>query len=196
MTPQDHVKWLADNTTWFENLTVSQLKEDVPCCPGWVVQDVINHLSFGVGLAYPLAVSSSPSTPGTEVFAEAKRPAETPTGDTALVMFVTNMRRCIELFSEVDPETPCWTYAGPGTASFWLRRAAVETAVHRVDVEEALLDNPPSLPNNRAADGISEAVDFALPLAMTLVGQPAGHLVVSSPDLDIKPELGEDRSKW
>lgn len=191
MIPSQHVQWLIENTTWFENLPASQLETKVPSCPGWVVEDVINHLSFGVGLAYPLAVASSPNIRPDRVFANIDKPDVNPTGRAAVTTFATNMRSCIENFSATDPKTPCWTYAGAGNASFWFRRAAIETALHRIDVEEALPGNHPPLSDDRTADAISEAIEFALPLAVKTAGQPAGCLAVSSPELGIELELGK-----
>ncbi len=195
MTPDQHIAWLFENTAWIESLTVSQLEVAVPCCPGWTVENVVNHLSFGVGLAYPLGVASSPAASADKVFSAIKRPAENPSGEAALEAFATNMRRCIKMFSAADPQAPCWTYAGPGTASFWFRRAAIETALHKVDIEDALADSQSLLSSERTAEAIRETVDFTLPLAAKIAGQPAGSLVVFSPELNVKVKLGEESER-
>lgn len=40
--------------------------------------------------------------------------------------------------ASAEPEQPCWTFGfPPGEAWFWMRRQALETLIHRVDVETA-----------------------------------------------------------
>lgn len=66
-----------------------------------------------------------------------------------------------------DRGRPCWTLAGLGTAGWWGRRQALETAVHRVDAERVLgLASPvdPAL----AADGVAEVVDVLHPRQLRL----------------------------
>lgn len=91
-----------------------------------------------------------------------------PSGDDALRAFGFEMTRCLETFRSTDPVMACWTYAGPGTAAFWFRRAAIETTLHRLDVAQALDHNQPDLPEERARDAIAETLEFTLPLAAEL----------------------------
>lgn len=190
MAPQQHLQWFDENIGWFEDLPVECLDAAVPNCPGWVVTDVFNHLSLGLGLAYPMAVAAPPTATATEAFADMSAPETAPTGAAAIGAFSANMRSCLGSFRTVDPDRPCWTYPGPGTARFWIRRAAIETAVHRIDVEEALADSPSPLRPDRAVDAIAEAVEFVLPLAAELTDGPAGRLNISSPELDLRLQLG------
>ncbi len=77
-----------------------------------------------------------------------------------------------------------------GTARFWYRRAAIETALHRLDVAEALQDPLSALSDDRTVDAIAETLEFALPLAAEMVGVPDGRLIVCSPELDVRVEVG------
>ncbi len=57
---------------------------------------------------------------------------------------------------------PVWTHLGPGPASYWARRMAHETAVHRADGEIAVGTRPVIDPVV-AADGIAEWLGFLPP---------------------------------
>lgn len=179
MAPQDHLVWFEDNIAWFTALPATSLSDPVPACPGWSVADVVNHLSFGLGLAYPVAALAPPDTAADRVFAHIDWPTERPTGADVMATFVELLGACLRGFHRIDPATPCWTYAGPGQAAFWFRRAAIETALHRLDIEEAL-GRPYLLGDERAEDAILDAVTFALPYAAGLTAPPPGRLVVSS----------------
>lgn len=61
-----------------------------------------------------------------------------------------------------DPLAPCWSFAPPATAGFWVRRMAHETAVHRVDAHDAVGD-PTSVDAILAADGVDELFSVAVP---------------------------------
>jgi uncharacterized protein (TIGR03083 family) len=54
---------------------------------------------------------------------------------------------------------PVWTHFGPGPASYWARRMAHETAVHRADGQIAVGTRPVINPVV-AADGIAEWLGF------------------------------------
>ncbi len=114
VAPHQHLDWLTDNISWFEQLPLDTLDSIVPNCPGWTVEEVINHLSFGLGLCYPVALSKAPETAASDAFAEVTWPDEYPTGENAKATFSTNMRRCLDTFIGIEPDASCWTYAGPG----------------------------------------------------------------------------------
>ncbi len=184
MAPSEHITWFEDNVEWFENIDLDRYDTSVPACPGWDVEYVVNHLSFGLGLAYPAAMAKDPETEADVVFAEVDWPSAHPTGADSLAAFTTNMRACAAQFRAADPATPCWTYAGPGRASFWFRRAAVETTLHRMDVAEALSVDQRHLDDRCARDAIEETLEFALPLASDMTKRPSGRIKVVSPCLN------------
>lgn len=160
---------------------------DVPACPGWNVENVITHLTFGLGLGYPYALAADPNCPGNEAFAAVPWPTEMPTGTAVFDVFRSEMGRCIRIFENTDPAMPCYTYQGPGVAGFWFRRAAIETTLHRMDVTEALGVVDPELQPERTLDAIAEAVEFALPLA-------ARWTASELPGVLIKPNDGPNTS--
>jgi len=190
VSPSEHLAWFEDNIEWFGGLRVHDLSRSVPTCPGWDVEDVVNHLTFGLAVAYPAAVATAPTTESERVFVDVGRPAVYPEGRAALDAFATHMPECLQVFRTLDPQAACWTYAGPGTAAFWFRRAAIETTLHRMDVAEALDAGATPLANDRAADAIMESLTFALPLAGSMVGTPDGQLVVDCSCFDDPVSIG------
>lgn len=190
MAPHQHLAWFEENVEWFEARTADQLSLDVLSCPGWTVLDVLNHLSLGLGLAYPTALSKPPETAEEDAFDGVAWPSAMPGLPEALHVFAAHMRDCLDVFRRTDPSTPCWTYAGPGAAGFWFRRAAIETTLHRMDVEEAIGASSP-LASDRAVDAVVEAIEFALPLAAAWSRQPSGALAVSIPELPRPVAVGQ-----
>ncbi|MCW2757311.1 MAG: maleylpyruvate isomerase family mycothiol-dependent enzyme, partial [Nocardioidaceae bacterium] len=72
----------------------------------------------------------------------------------------------------VEPEQPCWGFGPkPRTASFWIRRQAHETAMHRWDAESAA-GRTPSYDTMLAADGIDEVLTLMLPRQVRLGRTP------------------------
>ena len=169
MDSAQRLGWLGDNIEFFESLLVEDLSRLVPTCPGWTILDLLKHLSFGLGVCYPIAAKTPPVTSTESVFADADRSCVSLEGSEAADAFRVNMRTCHAALSSTDPDASCWTYAGPGTASFWIRRAAAETTIHRFDAERAL-GQASVLSPDRAGDGIDEALEFALPFASSKIG--------------------------
>ena len=186
MGPLEHLEWLAENVAWFSSLDASLLDQAVPRCPGWDLEHLINHLSFGVGVAYPAAIATSP----TDELSVTPLTSALPTGSEALEKFEENFSACLQMMRETDPTQPCFTYAGAGTAAFWFRRAAAETTLHRMDAADALGQSMVHLREAWSADAIREAVEFALPLAAAKVGTPEGELVIESPCLENPISVG------
>ena len=178
MAPSEHLDWLDENTDWFLSLPPESLDTQVPSCPGWNIEKVITHLAFGLGLGYPYALSAPPEAAADQALAEVPWPSQMPSGQDALEALSFHMSRCIKTFRATNPLTPCWTYDGPGQASFWFRRAAIETTLHRMDVSDALLLGATELADVRAVDTISEAVEFALPLAARMIGTPDAAMAI------------------
>ncbi len=180
MTPDAHLDWFDDNIQWFSSIDETLLAEPVPRCPGWDVAGVLNHLAIGLGLAYPYAMAKPPDHEIVDAFDDVPWPADVPAGSAARAYFREEMGRCSEGFRSTDPAMPCLTYAGPGTAGFWFRRAAIETTLHRFDVADAL-GRHEDLPMDRGLDAVADAVEFALPVAAEILEvRPAAMSVTCS----------------
>jgi uncharacterized protein (TIGR03083 family) len=167
MGPAEHLEWARASVLWLLQVPVGRMGEEVGNCPGWTIGTLFDHLARGLGRGYAAMVQVDPSRDAAAVMGAAL--AEATSGAVAYALFHEAMPAFLALLAEVPPDRPCATYAGPGTAAFWRRKAAVELAVHATDVADAL-SLPFAIAPRRALDGIDETVTFALPLALTLLG--------------------------
>jgi len=191
MSPAQHLDWLEDNIGWFAAIPLDKYDVDVPSCPGWNIEKVVNHLAIGLGLAYPHALDAPPDMPADQAWADVDWPTTEPSGHAARELFIATMTGCLNTYRDTDPDMACWTYAGPGAARFWFRRAAIETTLHRFDVAEALGSNDLELAADRAEDGVAEAVEFALPIAAILAGHPTSAVEITIDGVRTPFQLGE-----
>jgi uncharacterized protein (TIGR03083 family) len=131
----------------------------VPSCPEWTVADLLAH----IGRVHRWAAGNvRQATPDEFWTGHVDIP-----GEHARVDWVRE--GAVELVAALNaaaPTDPAWTFAGPGTASFWSRRQAHETAMHRVDAELAAGDAP-TIAADLAADGLDELLTL-----LTLFGNP------------------------
>jgi uncharacterized protein (TIGR03083 family) len=184
VTPDAHLDWFAENVAWYVERR-DAVRVDVPRCPGWTVEDVLDHLTYGMGLGYDAAARTPPDATARSASAEPL------TGVDAVETFERTMARCVNAFRALGTTTPCWTYAGPGVVAFWMRRAAIETALHRVDVAHAVGSDPlDGLGRERIADAVDETITFALPLAARWTNVTPPAITVRLDDLAIEHTLG------
>lgn len=125
----------------------------VPCCTGWDVRDLVVH----VGALHSLVARWT--TDGRRPDAWDSAPAD---GEDPVAWLRRCSARLLDAVATVSPKTPCSTWSPyDQTIGFWVRRMAHETAVHRVDLEQAMgIDwriNPVV-----AVDGIEEALTLWL----------------------------------
>jgi len=111
------------------------LAAGVPSCPGWAVRDLLKHLGYvhrwatGIvvaGLTRPVGASED------EILSQGPTDADLPgwfrEGHAALV----------QALNAAGPDLNCWAFlAAPSPLAHWARRQAHETAIHRVDAEQA-----------------------------------------------------------
>ena len=134
----------------------------VPSCPGWAVRDLLKHTGYvhrwaanlvSRGLTRPAGGASE-----AEILSQGPGDAELPgwfrEGHAALVMAL----------AEARPDLDCWAFlSAPSPLAFWARRQAHETAIHRVDAEQAAAGSAgPALSTafepDFAADGVDELI--------------------------------------
>jgi uncharacterized protein (TIGR03083 family) len=130
----------------------------VPSCPDWAVRDLLKHTGYvhrwatGIvaqGLGRPAGGASEE-----EILAQGPGDAELPgwfrEGHAALV----------RALSEAPPDLDCWAFlAAPSPLAFWARRQAHETAIHRVDAEQAAgRASASAFEPAFAADGVDELI--------------------------------------
>jgi len=128
----------------------------VPGCPGWTVADVAGHLG---ALHHRVAtiVRDRVWDPPREFWRLEPPPPEERAGWLA-----DGVRGLVAALEDAGPQTPVWTWTGPPTIAFWARRMAIETAVHRWDLESASGTAGP-IDAELAVDGIDEVFDVFLP---------------------------------
>jgi uncharacterized protein (TIGR03083 family) len=173
----DHATYLAlvrADTDLLLATAAGALERPVPTCPRWTVERLVGHIGR-VHRWTAAWVSTGGST-------EIERP---PAGEAVIDWARAGSGELLAtLEAQGDPEAPVNTWAGRQPASFWPRRMAIETAVHRCDAQvatEALTPVDTAL----AADGIDELLTVLLPWRGTGDLGGAGetiHLHATDPD--------------
>jgi uncharacterized protein (TIGR03083 family) len=128
------------------------LAAPVPSCPGWTVADLLWHV--GEVHRFWGGVVERRATDGSEV-PEIERPAHT----ELLAWYRQSLEWLGSVLAAADPATAVWTWAPQKDVAFVQRRVAQETAVHRVDAEQAAGPATPIDPA-LAADGVDEFFQF------------------------------------
>jgi uncharacterized protein (TIGR03083 family) len=124
----------------------------IPSCPDWTLLDLANHL----GRVYAMVATALESGPDA-AFERARIPRRAE-AQSAEDWLRERLEIVLGLLGSVEEEGRAWNFVdGPGgPVSFWWRRQAHETLIHRVDAEMAaglpITDADPSF----AADGIGD----------------------------------------
>jgi uncharacterized protein (TIGR03083 family) len=152
------------------------LRADVPSCPGWQVRDLLRHQGYVHRWAarYVAEQLSEPVTEPTEAEVLA---ADPPSDAELLDWFRAGHTDLVRTLTSADPATSCWTFLpAPSPLAFWARRQAHETAIHRVDAEQAL-GEVTEIAAAFAADGIDELIMgfFGRDATNPAAQQPAGR---------------------
>ncbi len=129
------------------------LTEPVPSCPGWDVAEVVWHTA-GV-YEHKVRVMAD------NAFPDPWPPADFESREE--LVFLREARQ--DLFDEfarhaLDEQTTTFS-AADTTIGFWVRRMALEVAVHRYDAELAHR-RPTPIPDDLAVDGIDEVLRVML----------------------------------
>jgi uncharacterized protein (TIGR03083 family) len=129
---------------------------NVPTCPEWTVLDLVRHIGRVHGWVCEVVRR------GGELAAQ-----PTPPEDWTELLEWWDEHRTAMLLELADPDRPAWMFHTlGGTSGFWARRQAHETAIHRLDAEEARMEQVPTLlfETGFAADGVDEVLTLLSPL--------------------------------
>jgi uncharacterized protein (TIGR03083 family) len=123
------------------------LEADVPCCPGWTVHDLVQHLGT-VYIDKSLIVE--------EGWTERQSRSITPPQDDLIEWFDESAAHLLEVLTAHEPSEPVWTwFEADQTVGFWYRRMAHESLIHRIDAEQAH-GLASEIDDELAADGVDE----------------------------------------
>ena len=127
----------------------------VQACPGWTNRDLAKH----VGEVYAFVTAQLQARdPLTRTLPSA--PAAPADGD--ITPWLRNRHDdVLSALRAAPPEAPAWTWIPKKTAAFFHRRMAHETAVHRLDAQQAA-GTPAPIDPELAADGVSEVIEVAI----------------------------------
>lgn len=124
---------------------------DVPTCPDWQVRDLLAHTGRTHRWSTAYVV---------EGLSQYQPPADAPPGldGTALVdWFRDGHRTLVAALRAAPDDLKSWTILpADSPLTFWARRQAHETAVHRMDAESALGTEITASEPEFAADGVDE----------------------------------------
>jgi uncharacterized protein (TIGR03083 family) len=134
------------------------LDPEVGHCPGWTVRSVVEHLG-----TIHLWVRTMVETRATERLSRRDLPDPPSDNEELVAWFEAGAGRLVDTLAAVDPDEHVWNWSlRPQVASFWPRRMAHETSVHRWDGERAHGIEAP-IDGEVAVDGIEEVFDTIAP---------------------------------
>jgi len=163
------------------------LDEPVPTCDEWTVRDLLLHVGRVYGRAGTIV--------GERVTSPQDFPSQ-PRDDIDAIDYVTDaLDDLVAALTSADADTPVLNWSRePQTATFWARRMAHESAVHRYDAQTAHGVAQP-LDADLARDGLDEMIDVLLPriVARDQVTLPSATYVFATVDDGSWPvRLGPD----
>lgn len=165
----------------------SDLDAAVTACPGWSVARLVGHTGRLHRWAAEMVRANATDRLNRRDMAEA------PDGPDLVPWFREGVSGLVDGLRTAGPDAPVWAFAGPHRSSFWYRRMAQETSIHRWDGERAV-GLPSSIASDLAADGIDELLDVFVPQARPGArDSPPGriHLVATGVDRQWDLALGD-----
>lgn len=132
---------------------VEAMDATVAACPGWTVRDLLQHHA-GV---FRFAAAQLRAEPGSELVAF----DPVPDGPEPLNLFAEMANELVAELVAVDPSEHRPNWADAPDATFWFRRMAHETAIHRFDVQ-LTHTAPEPIDVALAVDGVDELADVFL----------------------------------
>jgi uncharacterized protein (TIGR03083 family) len=125
------------------------LDRPVPACPPWDVREVVAHLAMVYdNKVIAMRFGRQP--------VEGEWVTDEPFGKDTVEWFADEHAKLLAELAAHKPSDYAWTWWEPDqTIGFWARRMALETVVHRVDVESGF-GVPTGVDAELAVDGIDE----------------------------------------
>ena len=126
----------------------------VPTCPGWALDDLLNHLGRVYAMVATVIGDNAGDAP------DRQRIPRRPEAQDPLDWMRDRFDIVLPALSEVPDDATRWNFVtGPrSSVSFWWRRQLHETLVHRIDAELAGGAHVNEVSPEVAADGIAESL--------------------------------------
>jgi uncharacterized protein (TIGR03083 family) len=136
------------------------LDRQVPTCPDWDAEKLVRHVTRLFSWVGEMAERA----PESVEWGSLPKP---PVGDDLLAYTQAAADRVVGALRAAPPDGPIQSWNGEVTTSWWCRRLAHETAVHRLDAQltagEGAVVDPVAA--DLAVDGVDEALTLFLPLS-------------------------------
>lgn len=155
LPPADHLAAISRDGREVVRLVGGKLSAPVRSCEPWRVADLLWHLGE-VHFFWNEIVRTSATDP-TRVPRLVR-----PDDDDLATWYLGNLEALLATLADADPSGPCWSWTGPVTASWVIRRVAHETAVHAWDAANAT-GAMFRIAAELASDGIDEFLGSFLP---------------------------------
>jgi uncharacterized protein (TIGR03083 family) len=180
MRIEEYLAVLAEDGAQLADKAQNSLDAPTPTCPGWRTRDVVAHTG-GVHRWAASIVAAGREGPYPQDQEDAFFPE---IDDEALVgWFREGHQALVATLANADPERPCWTFmrSAPTPVTFWARRQAHETAIHRYDAGST----EPTWTPEFAADGLDELLNgfFERP-GKGLPAEPPATIAIAATDAD------------
>jgi uncharacterized protein (TIGR03083 family) len=141
------LRFLAADVALLREAASADLSAPVPSCPGWTLADLLRHLAHGyMNVVVPQLRQTEP-TPTSEL-ADSDPMAAFEHGYAVMLE---------ELAASESREN-----ADRRLATFWIRRMAHETAMHRIDADLVMRRPSTPIPTELAVDGVDELLTVFL----------------------------------
>ncbi len=148
----------------------------VPGCPGWNVDALVRHM----GDVHRWAGAIVRDRVQERLRLDSVGPDDR---HGLLAWYRDGHRQLLDALSSATPDDLFWAWgAAPSPLAFWARRQAHETAIHRLDVEQAAGLAATPFPVRAATDGIDEWLLLA-PARCRLTDGGGGSLSVAPSDV-------------
>ncbi|HEX4434422.1 MAG TPA: maleylpyruvate isomerase family mycothiol-dependent enzyme [Acidimicrobiales bacterium] len=155
----------------------------VPSCPEWTVRELVRHLG-GIHRWATGFVATGRTEPSHADLGEVV--GSWPADDDLARWLGQGCADLVAALEAAPDDLQCWTFlAAPSPRAMWARRQAHETAMHRVDMQQAVGAAVAPLEAAFAADGVDELLQLFVPRRSTkLRADPPTTLAVGCTDVD------------
>ena len=141
----------ASTATLASIIDGADLTRSVPTCPDWTLRQLATHVGRAHRWAGEIVATRSAEFIPFRAVPDGRLPDDP---DRHAGWLRDGADRLIDAVREAGTD-PVWAFTGLRPASFWARRMAHETAVHRADAEIAV-GRAPVIDPGIAVDGIDE----------------------------------------